>query len=293
MQSENALNYMSPSSLPCSDNPIGYKKQVMKFTGTMFYDNEIIKSLTTVDQTEHTSMILKALRRVVFERDPQKRLKLYLLDYNTSEVYYGNLNITEGLSKFEFKGKQVCLGHYSRSGHTDANRAFSQHFEEYFRVNQVSGIIFGPHSVSFKQYMKLTLFNEEVQNKKYDQWRFISIMTPLKSFDFILEDIDDALDLIITISEAISSTCDYELDKITTNIEAIIAQKENDGKFKQIQSLQRKKAAITEWYYMMKDMMRRYTMRRIMRVSFIRAKVVMMAQNEGYTMPQFLFLAIF
>lgn len=57
----------------------------------------------------------------------------------------------------------------------------------------------------------------------------------------------------------------------------MIAQKENDRKFKQIKKLQKQKAAITEWYIMMKDMMRRYTYRRIMRFSFIRAKVAMLA----------------
>ena len=44
---------------------------------------------------------------------------------------------------------------------------------------------------------------------------------------------------------------------------------------------------------MIKDMMRRYTYRRAMRFSFMRAKVVMMGREHGYSLPQFLFFAIF
>lgn len=265
----------------------------MKFTGTMFYENKIIKSLTTVDPNEHKIMVFEALRRVVFEQDQKKRLKLYLLDYNSCELFYGSLNISEGLSKFIFKGKQVCIRHDSKNEHMHSNKAFSQPIEECFKVNQVTGMIIGPHSVSFRQYMKLTFLNQDVQNKRFDQWRYITILTRLKSFDFILDDLDAALDFIITISEAIASTCDHELDKITSKIQTIITQKENDRKFEQIRTLQKQKVAITDWYIMMKDMMRRYTYQRFMRFSFIRAKVAMMAQNDGYTLPQFLFLAIF
>lgn len=57
-----------------------------------------------------------------------------------------------------------------------------------------------------------------MQNKRFDQWRYISILTRLKSFDFILEDLDAALDFIITISEAMASTCDYELEKRTKSL---------------------------------------------------------------------------
>lgn len=39
--------------LPSSDTPLNQKKKAMKFTGTMFYENEIIKSLTTLDPFEH------------------------------------------------------------------------------------------------------------------------------------------------------------------------------------------------------------------------------------------------
>lgn len=191
-------------------------------------------------------MVLKALRRVVFERDQRKKLRLYLLDYNTCDLFYGSLNVTEGLSKFVFKGKKVCFSHQSKEETSQGNNhAFSQPLEEKFTVNQVTGMIFGPHSVSFRQYMKLTLFNQDVQNKRFDQWRYISILTQLKSFDFILEDLDAALDFIVILSEAMASTCDYELDKITSKIDAIVAQRENDTKFKQIRTLQKQKEAIT------------------------------------------------
>lgn len=127
---------MTPVSALSSGNLLQNKRRAMRFTGTMFYENEIIKSLTTVDPNEHKIMVFEALRRVVFERDQQKKLKLYLLDYNSCELFYGTLSVTEGLSKFIFKGKQVCFRHDSSKDHSHSNNhAFSQMFEEYFKVN--------------------------------------------------------------------------------------------------------------------------------------------------------------
>lgn len=54
-------------------------------------------------------MVYNSIKRIVFERDQSKRLRLYLLDYNSCELFRGSLNVTEGLSKFIFKGKQVNL----------------------------------------------------------------------------------------------------------------------------------------------------------------------------------------
>lgn len=40
--------------------------------------------------------------------------------------------------------------------------------EEVIRISKIKGIVFGPHSVTFKQYLRLQLLNELVQKQKYD-----------------------------------------------------------------------------------------------------------------------------
>ena len=62
---------------------------------------------------------------------------------------------------------------------------------------------------------------------------------------------------------------------------------------KKVRSLTKKKQSIEAWYSMMKDMMKRYTYRRIMRFSLHRGKIQMMAKDQGYTVPQYFFLSIY
>jgi hypothetical protein len=50
-------------------------------------------------------------------------------------------------------------------------------------------------------------------SQKYDQWRFISIITNLCSYDFILRNIEDAIDLIISITQAICKMHEYDYRK--------------------------------------------------------------------------------
>ena len=90
--------------------------------------------------------------------------------------------------------------------------------EEVLKIETVTGIIYGPHTVSFKQYMKLQILNDEVQDQKYDQWRFITILTNIRSYDYMVQSREDALDLIISIADAIIRQKKLEL---TQKIEKI------------------------------------------------------------------------
>ena len=60
-------------------------------------------------------------------------------------------------------------------------------YEENIEVKRIKGVIFGPHSITFKQYMCMMITNESVQKVKYDQWRYVSILTDIRSFDFIMK----------------------------------------------------------------------------------------------------------
>ena len=90
--------------------------------------------------------------------------------------------------------------------------------EEVLKIETVTGIIYGPHTVSFKQYLKLQILNDEVQDQKYDQWRFITILTNIRSYDYMVQSREDALDLIISIADAIIRQKKLEL---TQKIEKI------------------------------------------------------------------------
>ena len=52
--------------------------------------------------------------------------------------------------------------------------------------------------------MRMQITNESMQTKKFDQWRFLSIITDSKSYDFIMNSQKDALDLIAAINYGIS-----------------------------------------------------------------------------------------
>lgn len=74
--------------------------------------------------------------------------------------------------------------------------------EETIKVKDIVGIVFGPHTVSFLQYFKLQFMNEEIEPLKFDQWRYLGVLTKNRSYDFILDSKRDSFDLIISISEA-------------------------------------------------------------------------------------------
>ena len=52
-----------------------------------------------------------------------------------------------------------------------------------------------------------------MMDRKYDQWRFITIHTEIKTYDIIVEERQDALDIITAVSEALIRQIKYNHDK--------------------------------------------------------------------------------
>ena len=50
-------------------------------------------------------------------------------------------------------------------------------------------------------------------DRKYDQWRFISIFTNLKTYDIIVEERQDALDIMTAVNAAILRYTDHDFEK--------------------------------------------------------------------------------
>jgi len=70
-------------------------------------------------------------------------------------------------------------------------------------IQDILGLIFGPYSATFKRYFEQETKNVPVQEIKYDQWRFITILINMRSYDFIIGNQEDSLDIITAINEAI------------------------------------------------------------------------------------------
>jgi hypothetical protein len=134
---------------------------------------------------------------MAFERDPDLQLKVKLLEYNSLEVYIGPVIFEEGTTKMRFKGKVFKTKTKQKSNNASclglAYKIFDFRIKDIVSCDEtillvtILGIIYGPHSATFKQYMKLQYRNEELMNNKYDQWRYISVMTQMRSYDFIFD----------------------------------------------------------------------------------------------------------
>jgi hypothetical protein len=74
--------------------------------------------------------------------------------------------------------------------------------QETVKVQSIEGLIIGPYSATFKRYMESNIKDEELQSRRHDQWRYLTVITPWRSYDFIIENLDDSLDVIISINEA-------------------------------------------------------------------------------------------
>ena len=46
-------------------------------------------------------------------------------------------------------------------------------------------MIVGPHSTTFKQYLRESFRNEDLMSIKFDQWRFVTLVTAMRTYDFI------------------------------------------------------------------------------------------------------------
>lgn len=63
--------------------------------------------------------------------------------------------------------------------------------------------------------MREAIRSDEVMKHRYDQWRYITFVTPLRTYDFILDNMTDSMDLIMAMEEAILS---YKREVIRKNI---------------------------------------------------------------------------
>ena len=52
--------------------------------------------------------------------------------------------------------------------------------------------------------MRMNITNKQMENIKFDQWRFLSVITNDRSFDFILKSREETLDVIVAIYFAMS-----------------------------------------------------------------------------------------
>ena len=132
-------------------------------------------------------------------------------------MYQGPFTFSDGMSTIKFNCKRISQNKikskrsYSVSCSTFLKQQLfrfeqlniSKIYTDSIKTNSILGLIYGPHSVSFKQYLKNNFRNKTIMNQKCDQWRFISIVTSYQSFDLILDKIEDAFDLIICINEAL------------------------------------------------------------------------------------------
>jgi hypothetical protein len=135
---------------------------------------------------------------MAFERDPDLQLKVKHLEYNSLEVYIGPIIFEEGTTKMRFKGKAFkpktkeksnsisCLGQvYNKIFDFRSNHIIT--CDETIQLVTILGIIYGPHSTTFIHYMKMQYRNEDLMKKKFDQWRYISVVTQMRSYDFMFD----------------------------------------------------------------------------------------------------------
>ena len=50
-------------------------------------------------------------------------------------------------------------------------------------------------------------------DRKFDQWRFITILTSIKTYDIMVEERQDALDIMTAVNAAISKLNQYDFQK--------------------------------------------------------------------------------
>ena len=123
----------------------------------------------------------------------------------------------DGLLKLVFKGKRILdkSSKHEERKKTNASCSFfpSMKFfgsidnithEESIKTNTILGILYGPHTVSFKQYLRLQQLNDSIQNKKFDQWRWVTILTKMRSYDFILNSMQDSVDFIVSVADGMA-----------------------------------------------------------------------------------------
>ena len=63
--------------------------------------------------------------------------------------------------------------------------------------------------------MRESFRDEEVMKTRFDQWRYITIVTPIRTYDFIMSSLTDTLDLVTAVNEAMLA---HKREEVRTRI---------------------------------------------------------------------------
>ena len=198
-----------------SERTLNLMKKCVRFM-TPLSHNKIRINLVSFDDFEQDKQIFQAMSRMAFERNPDLQINTTLLDYNSLKAYNGNIVFSEGCQKIFFKGKKSqedqrrnkaksasCFSGIKKKLFGNIGELDILMLEEKFETKSILGILTGPNNVTFRQYCNLQALNKQFNQIKFDQWRFITVLTTMRSYDFMFEKRQDALDLIVSIYEAI------------------------------------------------------------------------------------------
>lgn len=155
--------------------------------------------------------------------------------------------------------------------------------EETIKVKDIVGIVFGPHTVSFLQYFKLQFMNEEIEPLKFDQWRYLGILTRNRSYDFIMDNKRDSFDLIISISESQRRHINTLMEQRIQVIREECPRKERKAVIEKEQQKFRIPLRI----------LKTNLNRKLLNFEMKRRKIECMAKDKGYTLCQFFIIGIY
>jgi hypothetical protein len=119
--------------------------------------------------TELQNQVYSAISRLAFEKNPHRQIKVVQLDYYSLESSFGSLTFSDGMSMLVFRGKQMTEKEFKRQrtrqqepkGIKEKVLQFfgklkiNPFVNDFIKMNTILGILYGPHSFSFKQYMRL------------------------------------------------------------------------------------------------------------------------------------------
>ena len=135
--------------------------------------------------------------------------------------------------------------------------------------------------------------------QKYDQWRYVSIVTSLCSYDFILSKIEDSIDLIISVAEAINKINEFDHRK---KVNKVLKSKANfdsstvQGKIQLSMKTKFDAELIKKENEAMKAKMenlKMYSNISLLKFEMTRRKIASYAEDHGYTVCQLFMVSIF
>ena len=218
--------------------------------------NKIRLNINNFNPNELEIANYRSVSKVAFDKNASSLIQVEQLDYHTLETLKGPLTFVEGMQKLSFKGtRQVKIKKPKSSSISCTSAVYlkffgsrvekikemnTMYYEEKIPLNHVKGIVYGPHSISFKQFMRMNITNTEMQNIKFDQWRFVSVITNDRSFDFIIKSRQETLDIIVSIYFAMSLSmtdqynCTVAQIKLAENeeVDRMATLKKEENKYK-------------------------------------------------------------